>query len=124
MLREARLVGGGEASAFPPSVVRAAQALARPGVAEHAVGAALAARRGRVGHRARGTHLARRSALVRVLAHRACRRRGEEEKAEEEKAEEEKAARGGSARFSQKKTISKKQLQLFKPNRKVSIKLH
>ena len=30
----------------------------------------------------------------------------------------------GGAHFSQKKTISKKQLQLFKPNRKVSIKLH
>jgi hypothetical protein len=47
--------------------------------------------------------------------------------AEEEKAKEEQTAvrtSGGSARFSQKKTISKKQLQLFKPNRKVSIKLH
>jgi len=53
----------------------------------------------------------------------------EEAKAAEaaEAAEAAKAAArnsGGGINFSQKKTISKKQLQLFKPNRKVSIKLH
>jgi hypothetical protein len=75
--------------------------------------------------------------------------KAENEKAEKEKAENEKAAKekaekkkaekeaeaeaakkpagmtiDGGVNFSHKKTISKKQLQLFKPNRKVSIKLH
>lgn len=48
----------------------------------------------------------------------------EEEKAAAEEAAKKKASGGGGINFSQKKTISKKQLQLFKPNRKVSIKLH
>lgn len=70
------------------------------------------------------------------------KKKADEEKAAKEKAEKEKAAKkkaekeaeaakkparmaiGGGINFSQKKTISKKQLQLFKPNRKVSIKLH
>ncbi len=79
ILCEARLIGGREASALPPSVVRAAQALAGSGVAVHAVGAALAGHSGRVGHRARGTHLARRSALVCILAHRTCENEKENE---------------------------------------------
>jgi hypothetical protein len=62
----------------------------------------------------------------------AAAKKADEEKAEADKADKAEAAKkkaptqtsGGSARFSNKKTISKKQLQLFKPNRKVSIKLH
>jgi hypothetical protein len=56
----------------------------------------------------------------------AAKKKAEKEAESEAEAAKKKAemAIGGGVNFSNKKTISKKQLQLFKPNRKVSIKLH
>jgi len=54
----------------------------------------------------------------------AAKKKAEAAKKEAEAAKKTAAGSSGGAHFSHKKTISKKQLQLFKPNRKVSIKLH